>query len=452
MTLDEQVEERPEVRARASARSSVAVPGLGVGVDDRELDLVLVGAEVHEQLVDGVEHLGRARVAAVDLVERDDHRQAARHRLLEHVARLRQRPLGRVDQQQHRVDHQQAALDLAAEVGVAGRVDDVQADAAVARSVVCLARIVMPFSRSRSLESITRSTTRLVGAEGAGLAEHRVDERGLAVVDVGDDGDVAQVVADGGGGGGLGRAGGHGWAGILVCRAAECRTGPPDARPRRVPRAYADPYAGAPTPGSAASGASDHAPVEQLEDAVGDVEHQRVVGRDHGRDPLVPDDRPEQQHDHVARLGVELAGRLVGEEELRAVGERPGDRDALLLAARQLVRPVLRPVRQPDDVEQLRDPRVALLDRLAWTSRSGTSTFSAAVRNGTSPNAWKMNATVLRRTSTSGVLAQRRDLEPSTTTVPAVGWSRPPSRLRSVVLPLPDRPRTASSSPRATRG
>ena len=35
----------------------------------------------------------------------------------------------------------------------------------------------------------------LVRAERAGLAEHRVDERGLAVVDVGDDGDVAQVGA-----------------------------------------------------------------------------------------------------------------------------------------------------------------------------------------------------------------------------------------------------------------
>jgi hypothetical protein len=34
----------------------------------------------------------------------------------------------------------------------------------------------------------------LVLGEGAGLPEHRVDERRLAVVDVGDDRDVAQVV------------------------------------------------------------------------------------------------------------------------------------------------------------------------------------------------------------------------------------------------------------------
>ena len=35
----------------------------------------------------------------------------------------------------------------------------------------------------------------LVLAEGAGLPEHGVDERRLAVVDVGDDGDVADVCA-----------------------------------------------------------------------------------------------------------------------------------------------------------------------------------------------------------------------------------------------------------------
>ena len=43
-------------------------------------------------------------------------------------------------------------------------------------------------------------------------------------------------------------------------------------------------------------------------------------------------------------LGVELAGGLVGEQEPRPVGERPRDRDPLLLAARQLVRPVARPL------------------------------------------------------------------------------------------------------------
>ena len=36
----------------------------------------------------------------------------------------------------------------------------------------------------------------LVGAEDAALAQHGIDERGLAVIDVRDDGDVADVVAN----------------------------------------------------------------------------------------------------------------------------------------------------------------------------------------------------------------------------------------------------------------
>ena len=51
--------------------------------------------------------------------------------------------------------------------------------------------MVIPRSRSRSLESITRSTSSSLAREDPGLTEHVVDEGGLAVVDVGDDGDVA---------------------------------------------------------------------------------------------------------------------------------------------------------------------------------------------------------------------------------------------------------------------
>ena len=48
-----------------------------------------------------------------------------RQRLAEHEARLGQGALGGVHQQEHAVDQAQAALDLAAEVGVARGVDDV---------------------------------------------------------------------------------------------------------------------------------------------------------------------------------------------------------------------------------------------------------------------------------------------------------------------------------------
>ena len=189
--VDEQVEERAEVGAR---HGQVAGRGaeLGVRVDHRKLDLVLVGAEVDEQLVDRVQDLRRAGVRAVDLVEGDDDGQPAGHRLLEHVAGLRQRALRGVDQQQDAVDHQEAALDLAPEVGVAGRVDDVEPDAVdVDRRLLGEDRdALLALEVARVHHPVDDG---LVRPERAGLAEHRVDERGLAVVDVGDDRDVAQV-------------------------------------------------------------------------------------------------------------------------------------------------------------------------------------------------------------------------------------------------------------------
>ena len=193
----EQVEQRPQIGPRLGevrrCRSS-----LRICVHDREVDLELIGAEVHEQLVDVVEDLCRPRVGSVDLVERHDHRQVALHRLLEHVARLRQRSLGGVDQQQDGVDHQQRALDLAAEVRVAGRVDDVEADAVVVDRRL-LGEDGDPLLALEVAGVEHAVDHRLVGAEGPGLAQHAVDQGRLAVVDVGDDRHVAQVGADGGG-------------------------------------------------------------------------------------------------------------------------------------------------------------------------------------------------------------------------------------------------------------
>ena len=58
-------------------------------------------------------------------------------------------------------------------------------------------------------------------------------------------------------------------------------------------------------------------------------------------------DVEQQVDDVVAGAAVEIAGRLVGEQDRRIVGERAGDRHALLLAARQLRRIVMAAVRSP---------------------------------------------------------------------------------------------------------
>ncbi len=101
------------------------LPCARIRVDDRELDLRLVGVEVEEELVDLVHDRLGAGVGPVDLVHDEHDRQARLERLAQDEAGLRKRALARVDEEQDAVDHRQAALDLAAEVGVARGIDDV---------------------------------------------------------------------------------------------------------------------------------------------------------------------------------------------------------------------------------------------------------------------------------------------------------------------------------------
>ena len=132
-------------------------------------------------------------VGAVDLVDDDDNAVAELERLAEHEARLRHGALGGVDEQNDAVDHLQDTLDLAAEVGVARGVDDVDLRVAVAhggilgqdRDAALALQIVGVHNAVDDL---------LIFTVDAALLEHLVDQGGLAVVNVGDDGDVSQFL------------------------------------------------------------------------------------------------------------------------------------------------------------------------------------------------------------------------------------------------------------------
>ena len=177
--------------------------GLAAGVDDGEVERVLAVAvveQVHEQLVGLVDHLGDPGVAAVDLVDHQYHRHVGVQRLAQHEPGLRQRPLAGVDQEHDAVDHRQAALDLAAEVGVARGVDDVDRHAlrrgragVVHRGVLGEDRDPLLALQVTGVHDPLADDLGLVRGERAGLPQHRVDQRGLAVVDVRNDRDVAQV-------------------------------------------------------------------------------------------------------------------------------------------------------------------------------------------------------------------------------------------------------------------
>ena len=122
--VDDGVEQRNEVGARRRRARCCAQPGAGVGVEDGEADLVLVGVEVQEELLDLVDDLCRLGRRAGPPCSPRPPRQPGLERLAQHEAGLGQRALRRVDQEEHAVDHGQAPLDLTTEVGVPRRVDD----------------------------------------------------------------------------------------------------------------------------------------------------------------------------------------------------------------------------------------------------------------------------------------------------------------------------------------
>ena len=189
--LDDEVEDRAEILALVAEladREALAARG----VDHREVELLVGRTERVEQREHLVHHLVRVDARTIDLVDDDDRLEAHLERLLRHEPRLRHRALVGVDEEQHRVDHAEHALDLAAEVGVARGVDDVDA-----RALPCHGGALRQDRDAALALEIVRVHRALgddlAGPERAGLLEESIDEGGLAVIDVGDDCDVADT-------------------------------------------------------------------------------------------------------------------------------------------------------------------------------------------------------------------------------------------------------------------
>ena len=99
-----------------------------------------------------------------------------------------------VDQQQHAVDHRKHTLDFSAKVGMAGGIDDVDVRALVVDRTILSddgdSALPLQFV---AVHDPFRNV--LMRGEGARLHEQLVDERCFAVIDVGNDGDVAKATS-----------------------------------------------------------------------------------------------------------------------------------------------------------------------------------------------------------------------------------------------------------------
>ena len=189
--VHQQIQQRPHV-GPGLGRVIGGVAFLGGGEDVRDVVELFFAAQLGQQLQRFVQRLGGPSVGAVDFID-DDHRFGAGGEcLFEHEPRLRHRTFGGVDQHQTPVGHLHDPFDFAAEIRVSRGVDQVDfhvavrqrdvlgqdRDAAFAFQVV---RVQDPFALQFGV------------AELAGLTQQDVDQRRFAVVDVGDDDDVAEV-------------------------------------------------------------------------------------------------------------------------------------------------------------------------------------------------------------------------------------------------------------------
>ena len=93
--------------------------------------------------------------------------------------------------------------------------------------------------------------------------------------------------------------------------------------------------------------------VAHAHDTTGGSSDARVVCDQHDRLLILFVQLPEELHDRLGHRAVEVSGGLVRPHDRGPADQRSGDCDALLLAARHLVRLVACSVAEPDPVEHL---------------------------------------------------------------------------------------------------
>src|SRR4051794_31504243 len=105
----------------------------------------------------------------------------------------------------------------------------------------------------------------------------------------------------------------------------------------------------------------DDPPVGQEDDAVGVARRDRIVGDHHDRLAELAHGAAHEVEDLRTGPAVEVARRLVGEDDRRLAGERTSHGDALLLTTAELARAVTQPVAQTHGVDDAIDPLLVAL-------------------------------------------------------------------------------------------
>ena len=190
-------------------------------------------------------------------------------------------------------------------------------------------------------------------------------------------------------------------------------------------------------------------PLVHHHDAVGELHRLLlVVGDEDGgvAGPVV--DLAQPAAELAPDLGVERAERLVEEEHARLDGERAGERHALPLAAGELRRVALLEAGELHEIEQLQHALADLRRATGAAAPAGPSGRRRCCRTPSCGGRARSSGTRSRRSAAArrGRAHPRRRRGRGRRS----GSSRPARMRSSVVLPEPDGPSSASSSPAPT--
>ena len=193
----------------------------------------------------------------------------------------------------------------------------------------------------------------------------------------------------------------------------------------------------------------DDLAVLEEDDPVGVGGNARIVrDDDHGAAPVVRG-FAQQADDLVAGLRVQVAGRLVAQDQRRVGDHRPRQRNTLLLAAGKLRRAVLAAIGQTHTGQRLVGPLQGRCTRHAVQDERHGDVLPRR-EHGDQVEELEDEADARAAQRRERVVVQRAQVGVAKQTLPLVGRSSPPSKYSSVLLPEPLGPIIATNSPGST--
>ena len=189
---DDGLEQRGQVGAHLVG--AVGSGALTAGAEDGGgIELLVGGVQIQQQLQNLIHNLVDTGVGLIHLVDGHDDLVAQLQGLLQHEPGLGHGAFGSIHQQDDAVDHLQNALHLAAEIGVARGIDDVDFIVFIANGGVLGKNgdAALPLQVAGVHHALHRC---LIFPVDAALLQHFVHQGGLAVVNVGNDGNISDFI------------------------------------------------------------------------------------------------------------------------------------------------------------------------------------------------------------------------------------------------------------------